>query len=744
MSEHTVVGQPVPRVDAAAKVTGQALYVADLKLPGMLYGKVLRSPYPHARIERLDTSRAERMPGVRAVVTGADFPSSTPPQIIARDRIWFEGQAIAAVAADSPEQAADALERIEVEYQVLPAVVDPLLAMQPGAPELHDNPKTRVTLEDGTAFVNLSSYRCDAQGDVAQGFAESDVVVEQTFRLEVVHQGYLEPHGAVARVEPTGKVTVWTSTQGHFATRDPLARMLQMPLTALNVIAPTLGGGFGAKGDPTVEPLCIRLAQKSGHPVQILMTREEEFRAASPAPRGVFTLKTGATRGGRLVAREARLIWDAGAFGGPGGGGVDYVRGPYRIPHVRVETFGVYTNKATPGAYRAPGYPQIYFASESQLDALARELQMDPVEFRLQNLMDNRDFSEEGRPPRIPVAFKETLRKAADMAGWGKGRPAGQGSPTLRRGVGVAIGRWDNWAGPSSCVITINEDGSIKHFSGAVDVTGSDTALAQIVAEELGVAVSDVVVSLGDTDSAPYAAVSAGSRVIYGQGAVARQAAREVKARLIELAAEQLEVEPEALEVRDHKVFVREDPETSLTLAELGRLSLWNRGGPIIGRASLADLPSPPVIAAQIAEVEVDVETGEVRVRRLVAAQDVGCAINRLGVEGQIQGGAVQGLGWGLHEAILYDAERGVLNPNFLDYRMPTARDVPEIEVGLVELNAPDGPFGAKGVGEPPIIPTPAALANAIYDAVGVRITDLPITAERIALALRASRQPSP
>lgn len=734
MSEHTVVGKPVPRLDAPAKVTGQALYVADIKLPRMLCGKVLRSPYPHARIVRLDTRRAERMPGIRGIVTGADFPPSTGPRIIARDRIWFEGQAIAAVAADSADLAADALEQIEVEYEVLPAVVDPLVAMQPGAPELHDNPKTHVTLEDGTQLVNISGYRRDAQGDVDRGFAEADVVVEQTFRLEVVHQGYLEPHGAVACVEPTGKVTVWTSTQGHFATRDPLAAMLQMPLTDLNVIAPVIGGGFGAKGDPTVEPLCIRLAQKSGRPVQILMTREEEFLAASPAPRGVFTLKTGATREGLLVAREARLVWDAGAFGGAGGGGVDYVRGPYRIPNVRVETLGVYTNKATPGAYRAPGYPQLYFASESQLDTLARELQMDAVEFRLKNLMDNRDFSEGGQPPRIPVAFKETLQKAAEMAGWKKKREKVKG-----RGVGVAIGRWDNWAGPSSCIITVNEDGSIKHFSGAVDVTGSDTALAQIVAEELGVEVGDIVVSLGDTEAAPYAAVSAGSRVIYGQGAVARRAAQEVKARLIELAAEQLEVEPEVLEVRGHKVFVRHDPEESITLAELSRLSLWSRGGPIIGQASLANLPSPPVISAQIAEVEVDSETGEVRVQRLIVAQDVGCAINRLGTEGQIQGGAVQGLGWGLYEAILYEAERGVLNPNFLDYRMPTARDVPSIEVGLVELNSPDGAFGAKGVGEPSIVPTAAALANAIYDAVGVRITDLPITAERIALALRAA-----
>jgi CO/xanthine dehydrogenase Mo-binding subunit len=512
-----------------------------------------------------------------------------------------------------------------------------------------------------------------------------------------------------------------------------------------------------------VEPLCVRLAQKSGRPVQILMSREEEFLAASPAPRGVFTLKTGATRDGRLVARQARLVWDAGAFGGAGGGGVGYVQGPYRIPHVQVDTFGVYTNKASPGAYRAPGTPQINFASESQLDTLARELGLDPIEFRLRNLMDDRDFARDGQPPRIPVAFRETLQKAAEMAGWQE-RKMENGkwkmeiwnpesgpishlpspishlpSPSARRGIGVALGRWDNWAGPSSCVITINEDGSIKHFSGAVDVTGSDTALAQIVAEELGIAAKEVVMSLGDTDAAPYAAVSAGSRVIYGQGAVAQRAAQEVKAQLLALAAAQLEVEPEALELRDHKVFVRDDPEESITLAELGRLSLWSHGGPIIGRASLSDLPSPPVIAAQIAEVEVDPETGEVRVLRLIAAQDVGCAINRMGVEGQIQGGATQGLGWGLHEAILYDAERGVLNPNLLDYRMPTAADVPLIEVGLVELNSPDGPFGAKGVGEPPIIPTAAALANAIYDAVGVRLTDLPLTAERIALAMRAS-----
>ena len=736
MSEHTVVGQSVPRLDAAAKVTGQAQYVGDVHLPGMRYGKVLRSPHAHARIVELDTRRAEALPGVRAVITSADFDPPLEPHLIAQDRIGFAGQALAAVAADTPELAADALEYIDVQYEVLPAVNDPLVAMQPGAPELSDDPKTQVTLEDGSQFVNISGYSRDVQGDLEQGFAAADVVVEQTFRLEVVHQGYLEPHGALARVEPSGKITVWTSTQGHFATRDPLATMLHIPLNDLNLIASTIGGGFGAKGEPILEPLCVRLAQKSGHPVQLLMSREEEFLAASPAPRGVFTLKTGATREGQLVAREARLVWDAGASGGAGGGGVSYVRGPYRIPHVQVDTFGVNTNKVRPGAYRAPGYPQIYFASESQMDTLARELQMDPVEFRLQNLMDDSDFVSEGQPSPVPVAFKETLQKAAEQSGWS------DYSRQPYRGIGIALGRWDNWAGPSSCVITINEDGTIKHFSGAVDVTGSDTALAQIVAEELGVAPQEVVMSLGDTDAAPYAAISAGSRVIYGQGAVARQAALEVKAQLLDLAATQLEVGPEALELADHKVFVRDDPEESITLAELGRISLYGHGGPIIGQASLADLPAPPIIAAQIAEVEVDPETGEVHVLRLVAVQDVGCAINRMGAEGQIQGGVVQGLGWALHEAILYDPERGVLNPNFLDYRMPTTKDVPPIEVGLVEYPSPDGAFGAKGVGEPPIIPTSAAIANAIYDAVGVRITDLPITAERIALAIRAPLLP--
>lgn len=753
MSHYSVVGKSLPRVDAAAKVTGAAEYAADVKLPNLLYGKILRSPHAHANIVSLDTRRAEQLPGVGAVVTYKDLPQ--PPgagrPVFAQGKVRFAGEAVAAVAACSPEVAQDALDLIDVEYEVLPAVMDPEEAMQPGAPLIHEELKTTVTVDD-VEYVNINDHSHASEGNVDRAFARADVVVENTFRLSVVHQCYLEPHAAVASVAPTGKITVWTTTQGHFWTLEGMAKVLGVPMTHINVIPTTIGGGFGGKAEAMLEPIGVLLSRKAGKPVKIVMTRVEEMLAATPAPRCVIYMKSAAKKNGTLVARQARIIWDTGAYSGGGGGGVDLVRGPYRVPNVKVDAFSVYTNKTNPGAYRAPSVPQVAFAYESQMDMLAKELGMDPVAFRLKNLKDNRDFAENGNPPRIAVAFKETLQKAADMVGWGQ-RTAGQrdhktpdqkprGQPstvgTKRRGIGVAVGPWSNWAGPSSCVVSINEDGTVKHFSGAVDLTGSDTVLAQIVAEELGVPVEKVLVVTGDTDSAPYAAVSGGSRITYGQGAVARAAAREAKERLLKLAAEQLGVKPRQLDTKDGKVFVKRDPQRSLTFGELGRISLWSGNGPIVGRASIAGLPSPPVIAAQIAEVEVDIETGFVKLVRLVATQDVGFAINPMSCEGQIQGGAVQGVGWALYEGIQYD-HHGVVNRSFLDYLLPTAMDAPSVEVGLIELSAPDGPFGAKGIGEPPIIPTLAAVANAIADATGVRITELPITPERILTAMQLS-----
>ncbi|MCS6859515.1 MAG: xanthine dehydrogenase family protein molybdopterin-binding subunit [Abditibacteriales bacterium] len=763
MSDYSVVGKSLPRVDAVAKVTGAAEYAADVKLPNVLYGKILRSPHAHARIVRVDTRRAEQLPGVEAVITYKDLPqpSGAGRPIFAQGKVRFAGEAVAAVAASSPEVAQDALDLIEVEYAVLPAVMDPLEAMQPGAPLIHEELKTAVTV-DGVEYVNISDHSHDREGNVDRAFARADAVVENTFHLSVVHQCYLEPHAAVASVAPTGKITVWTTTQGHFWTLEGMAKILGVPMTQINVVPTTIGGGFGGKCEAMLEPIAVLLARRAGKPVKIVMTRVEEMLAATPAPRCVIDMKSAARKDGTLTARQARIIWDTGAYAGGGGGGVDLVRGPYRVPNVKVEAFSVYTNKTNPGAYRAPSVPQVAFAYESQMDMLARELGIDPVAFRLKNLKDNRDFAENGKPPRIAVAFKETLQKAAEMAGWGQQTPRQrdrgtpdrkpQGQPSSghgvgsqrsvvgvkRRGMGVAVGPWSNWAGPSSCVVSINEDGTVKHFSGAVDLTGSDTVLAQIVAEELGVPIESVLVVTGDTDSAPYAAVSGGSRITYGQGAVARAAAREAKERLLKLAAEQLGVKPRQLDTKDGKVFVKRDPKRSMTFSELGRISLWSGNGPIVGRASIAELPSPPVIAAQIAEVEVDTETGFVKLLRLIATQDVGFAINPMACEGQIQGGAVQGVGWALYEGIQYD-NNGVVNRSFLDYLLPTAMDAPPVEVGLVELNAPDGPFGAKGIGEPPIIPTLAAIANAIADATGVHITDLPITPERIVTAMSST-----
>ncbi|MBI4530146.1 MAG: xanthine dehydrogenase family protein molybdopterin-binding subunit [Candidatus Latescibacteria bacterium] len=732
MAEFTIIGTSPPRSDGVEKVTGAARYVADIHLPGMLYGRILRSPYPHARIIRVDVEKTLRLPGVKAVATANDLPepSAFERPVFAYGKVRFKGEPIAAVAATDPDVAADALDLIEVDYEPLPAVMDPEQAMRPEAPLIHDDSEAEILLEDGTHYVNITSHSYDSAGDVEAALEDADVVVEGVSHLEVVHQGYLEPQGAIASVDLTGTITVWSSTQGHFWVRQELSRRFRVPMTKITVIPATIGGGFGGKVI-MVEPTCVLLARKAGRPVRIIMSREEDLTAANPAPRCIIEMKSGATKDGMVTARKARLIWDTGAYPGGGGGGIGYVRGPYRIPNVEVDSYVVYTNKTSPGAYRAPGFPQITFACESQMDEMAKKIGIDPVEFRLKNLMEDQDFENGGEGPAIPVAFKETLQRAADLAGWREyvRRPY--------RGRGVAIGRWDNWAGPSSCAVMVNDDGTIRHVSGAVDLAGTNTSLPMIVAEELGVALEDVAAATGDTATATYATVTGGSRVVYGQGSVAKRAAQEVKEQLLRMASEHLEVAVEDLEVREKTICVRGAPDHRVTFTELATLAMTSGPGPITGTASISGLPAPPVIAAQIVEVEVDPETGEVKILTLSAAQDVGRAIHRASVEGQIQGGMVQGLGWGLCEQIAHDPERGILNPHLLDYQMLTAADVPAIRVALVECPSLDGPFGAKGVGEPPIIPTPAAVANAVYDAIGVRITDLPITPERIVKAMK-------
>jgi xanthine dehydrogenase molybdenum-binding subunit len=719
------VGQRAIKVDGRAIATGQALYAADINLPDMLYGRVLHSPHAHARIRGIDVAKARALDGVVDVVTAADVPDL---DLFAADEVCYQGQKVAVVAAEDPDIAADALELIEVEYELLPALFDPLDAMAVDAPEVRlGAPVREVMDENGLAMRNVAARDELIEGDVEAGFAAADVVVEAEYRVPYFHQNYLEPNAATARLEADGRITIWTAAQGAFNIRDGVAGALKMPHGKIRVIVTQVGGAFGAKNGTFTEPHAALLTRRTGRPVKVEMKRDEEFLDGRPAPGCHVRLKTGAKKDGTLTAIEGRIVWDRGWSGGGGGGA--RLRGLYRIPHVKLEGLGVRTNKPAPGAYRAPGAVQTAFARESHMDLLARELKMDPMALRMKNAVRKGDGSLGGKPLEKDW-LRMTLRRAGEAARWGKRR--------LKRnqGMGLACGEWTNGSGPSNAFITIGEDGSVSLLTGQVDITGLHTSLAQIVAEEVGVSVERVKVTLGDTDMVPYTALSAGSLATYSAGTAARQAGREARKRILSAAAEFLETSEERLELADGRVRVKGRSKRSVGLAELAASARRTAAGPISGHWVLGSVPSHPSYSVDIATVEVDTETGQVTLLGLLAAQDVGRALNPTQVEGQMQGGAIQSIGLGLMEGYRYGDDQ-LLNPNLLDYPIPTILDVPDVETLLVEEPCSDGPYGAKGVGEPPIIPGAAAVANAIHDAIGVRVTELPITPERVLAALR-------
>ena len=763
MSEYTVVGQKVARVDAVEKVTGAAQYGADIHPPGMIYGKIVRSKHPHANILSIDTSAAEKLPGVKAIITQDDVPSGR--RVFATDKVLYLGEPLAAVAASDPDVAEEAAELIKIEYEVLPVVQDVMEAIQPSAPRLHgdatkDGPNRReiatqirrlsrdkendhsdeiskleAELENypDEVYYNISAETHSDAGDIEKGFAESDVVVEDTYVIPRVHQTYMEPHVSVASADSSGKVTVWASTQGPFAIRSGIAGTLGIPLTQINVIATTMGGGFGGRFGVIITHVpAVLLSQKSGRPVRVQMTREEEFTDGRPAPGCVIKIKTGATNDGRILARQALAFWDSGSISGASIGSTIRVRGVYKIPNLKVDAYGVHTNKSGTAAYRAPGTPQAVFAGESQLDEIAERIGMDPVKFRLMNMREEGDPIPAGAS-EPKVGYKETLEAVADAAGWWD-RKADE-----NQGWGVAVGDWTNGCGPGGVYVAVHEDGSVRIFHGSMDITGTDTMISQIVAEILTVPYESVTIRRGDTDSAPYSTGSGGSVVTFTMGNTAKLAAEDAHRRILELASERLNTNVDNLELRDGGVHVvSADPPKSILLGELAAYSLSTTGGPIVGKGSFARQASTPALAAQIAKVEVDPDTGRTRVLKLVASQDVGFAINPMAVEGQIEGGTVQGYAWAMMEEMQY-GEDGNINPGFVDYRVPTSADLPTVESVIVEVPAPNGPYGAKGVGEPPITPTLATMANAVKDAVGVRINELPIKPEKVVQALKSN-----
>ncbi len=743
MAKYSVLGTRQSRVDALDKVTGTAIYAADINLPDMLYGKVLRSPYAHANICRLDVSKARALKGVEAVITvddvpgqkaGREFYSNYP--CMARHKVVFAGQPVAVVAAMNQDIARKALELIEVDYEILTPVTDVVEAMKPDAPIIHPHQQANLNLaskaEEGSAPSNVAWHKEFGRGDVDAGFKKADIVLENTFRTQRVHQGYLEPRAAVASVGLGGRITIWTDSQSIFRVREFCAAFLDLPVSKIRVMPVEIGGAFGAKTPQLLSPICALLSLKSGRPVKIVMTREEDLITNHPAPDSTITIKVGADKEGHLIAVSATVIFDKGAFTERPSSMAAAVNGlsPYVIPNLKVDCYDVFTNKTPTGSYRAPSATQGAFATESQMDLLARALGIDPLELRLRNVASEGDLMlTASRFPR--VGFKETLEKMKQYLST-RGKPEGE-----NRGRGIACGFWMGGVGCTSAHVNVNADGTVALVLGVVDLTGSRTSLAQIAAEEFGIPFEGVTVVSGDTDTAPHSDVTVGSRTTHEMGAAVCRACQDAKDQLIQHAALLLKMKPSELVFANGGVGVAGVPDKFISLADLAKSAISGPGGgPVTGRGSVGTPQQTPMFVAHTADVEVDRETGKVRIVSYVAAQDVGFAINPTLIEGQIQGAVSQGIGWAIMEG--YALHEGIIqNPTLLDYRLPTSLDLPSVDTLIVEVKSTTGPYGVRGVGEPPIVPCLATIANAVHSATGVRMRDLPMTPEAVFWALQ-------
>ena len=735
---YQIIGQSIPRVDNTGKVTGDARYTADVLLSGTLWAKTLRSPYPHARIARVDTSRAEKAPGVRAILTGADVRGILYGRryrdisVLAQDRVRFIGERVAAVAADTLEQAEEALELLEVDYEEFPAVFDPVTALQEGAPIIHPDVNSYPGLpkplaRPSNAFVNDIFTR----GNIAEGFAQSDVVVENTFTVSRVHQAFLEPHCCLVWIDDQDRVQMWSPNKAPQGLKESMSAALNIPKEKIRVNPVVIGGDFGGKGAPIDEPICYLLALRTGRPVKMVMEYREEFVAGAPRHAAVIRLKTGVKRDGTMVAHEMEAYLDSGAYGGfrPGAvvGGIAHAGGCYRAEHARIAVSRVYTNNLPGGQMRAPGEPQGFFAAESHMDCVARKLGMDPYEFRLKNLIEEGETTLTGGHYR-GIKAKDTLKAAVKTAGY-------KASKAANMGRGIAMGYRGPGAGSTSLSLSLNPDGTIVIRTCLFEQgTGTYTTLRQIVAEELSLKPDEIQIQILDTDSGvPFDSGIGGSRGTRVASGAAFQAARAAKQELLDL-AEKLLGWPKSETVLVGKELVHKKTRKRKRWDKL----LSRAGRSVTGAAIHRDEDHSPVtaFAAQIAEVSVDTETGEVKLRRLTTAHDTGVIVNPIGHQGQVDGGVVQGIGYGLIEYLPVH-EGHVGTAHFGEYKIPTVKDIPELKTVIVKGEAGVGPYKTKGIGENPISPVAAAIANAVEDAVGVRIKDLPITAEKVLNALR-------
>ena len=735
-----VIGAPIPRIEGPEKVSGRALFAADIHPPGTLWGKVLRSPLPHARIVSVDTTAARQAPGVKAVITGKDVAGHLMGRriqdmpVLCWDKVRFIGDRVAAVAAESREAAEQALDLIRVEYEELPAVFDVLDAMRPEAPRVHDDVRTYKGGEAATLIPDVPNGLTVVRygkGDVEQGFSESDLVLEHTFRVPIRHTGYIEPHASLIHIDPDGRVQVWACSKAPFRLRKSLAEAVGLPEERIRVNPVSVGGDFGGKGDAMDLPVAYFLAVESGRPVKMVMSYTEELTAGDPDHPAVVTIRTGVKRDGRIIARHIRALHSSGAYGAykptpdvaiPG---VSHGAGPYRVEHALLEAFQIYTNTVPHGFFRAPGAPAAMFASESQMDLLARELGIDPVEFRLRNLLGEGDVNAIGHHLH-DVHAREVLEGARNAARWQDPKPG------PHYGRGVAMFEKSISGGPTGLILSAGVDGIITLLSPVFDQgVGVHTILQQIAAAELDVPLSQLRVRVGDTDTAPYDQGVGASRTTHTAGQAAVKACAMLVEVLVGKAAELFGCPANEVVYREGQLFRREAPQRRTPLGDV--VARTGNGSPVSVTASVEMKPADDIscFVAQVAEVEVDVETGRVRLHRFVTAHDVGSIINPIGHQGQIEGGVVQGIGQGLIEELVLEGGR-VSNPNLGEYKLPTIADIQELQTVLVRDADGPAPYGGRAIGEIASCSPAAAIANAGADAVGVRVLDLPVTAEKV------------
>jgi CO/xanthine dehydrogenase Mo-binding subunit len=751
-------------------LTGRTRFAGDLALPGLLHARLVLSPYAHAHIVNIDTSAAEAIPGVVAVFTSKTLgmalanSSSRAQAPLAQNEVFWCGHPVAVVVGESEAAAEDGAAAVDVDYEPLSVVIDPVEAMQPGSPLARTRSKDEVSeIAGGGAHAAVSEDESQAEeqkedlsenvsdtthlrtGDIEAGWREAEVVVERTYRTSSVHQSYMEPQSITVAPSPSGhQLTVWPSSQGLFGVRADIAKAINIPERQIRVESVPIGGAFGGKFG-LLEPLAGALAYKLRKPVRLVYTRQEDLLAGNPAPQAVITVKLGAKRDGTLVALQAKAIFDSGACPGAAAAlGGFIMASTYRCPNVDIRCYEVLTNKVSTGAYRAPNAPQATFALESAVNELTQALGMDAIEFRLRNAFKEGDPTIDRRN-WIRIGLVECLEKLQQHPLWAEREKQKEAPPELagwKIGIGVAAGGWPGGTEPTAAACRLETDGTITVVLGTVDLTGSDTSMALIAAEGLGMSVSSVNVSHDNTDTMPYSGGTGGSKTTYSMGPAVLAAAQDARNQILSIAADMLEASPEDLEIKDGNVNVKGAPGKNVPLSQVAAASMRFGGqhAPVYGRGQVAIKNSSPMFAAHIAKVAVDPDTGEVRVLDYVAAQDVGFAINPAEVEGQIHGGVTQGLGWALFEGFSYDENGQLLTSTLMDYALPHSQDVPNITPLMVEIPSASGPFGAKGVGEPPVVPVAAAVANAIADATGARVTHIPMTPERVFTALNSAQ----